>query len=48
VGTGNVVYQQTAPTITFTGSRGVGKLQDRSIVISSDGKRRVRTDFIPQ
>jgi LPS export ABC transporter protein LptC len=48
VGTGNVVYQQTDPAIKFTGSRGVGKLQDRSIVISSDGKRRVRTDFIPQ
>lgn len=48
VGTGNVVYQQTAPTLKFTGSRGVGKLQDQSIVISSDGKRRVQTDFIPQ
>jgi LPS export ABC transporter protein LptC len=48
IGTGNVVYQQTDPTIKFTGSRGVGKLQDRSIVISSDGKRRVQTDFIPQ
>jgi LPS export ABC transporter protein LptC len=48
VGTGNVVYQQTAPTIKFTGTRGVGKLQDQSIVISSDGKRRVQTDFIPQ
>jgi LPS export ABC transporter protein LptC len=48
VGTGNVVYQQTDPAIKFTGSRGVGKLQDRSIVISSDGKRRVQTDFIPQ
>jgi LPS export ABC transporter protein LptC len=48
VGTGNVVYQQVDPAIKFTGSRGVGKLQDRSIVISSDGKRRVQTDFIPQ
>jgi LPS export ABC transporter protein LptC len=48
VGTGNVVYQQTAPTLKFTGTRGVGKLQDQSIVISSDGKRRVQTDFIPQ
>jgi LPS export ABC transporter protein LptC len=48
VGTGNVVYQQTAPTIKFTGTRGVGKLQDQSIVISSDGKRRVQTNFIPQ
>ncbi len=48
VGTGNVVYQQTAPSIKFTGTRGVGKLQDQSIVISSDGKRRVQTDFIPQ
>jgi LPS export ABC transporter protein LptC len=48
VGTGNVVYQQIDPTIKFTGSRGVGKLQDQSIVISSDGKRRVQTEFVPQ
>jgi LPS export ABC transporter protein LptC len=48
VGTGNVVYQQVDPAIKFTGTRGVGKLQDRSIVVSSDGKQRVQTEFIPQ
>ncbi|AFY91575.1 LPS export ABC transporter periplasmic protein LptC [Chamaesiphon minutus] len=47
-GTGNVVYQQVDPAIKFTGTRGVGKLQDRSIVVSSDGKQRVQTEFIPQ
>jgi LPS export ABC transporter protein LptC len=47
VGTGNVVYQQTSPLITFSGTRGVGKLQDQSIVVSSEGKRQVRTDFVP-
>jgi hypothetical protein len=48
VGTGNVVYQQIDPVIKFTGTRGIGKLQDRSIVVSSDGKQRVRTEFIPK
>jgi LPS export ABC transporter protein LptC len=47
VGTGNVVYQQINPVIKFTGTRGIGKLQDRSIVVSSDGKQRVQTEFIP-
>ncbi|NJR31949.1 MAG: LPS export ABC transporter periplasmic protein LptC [Chamaesiphon sp. CSU_1_12] len=47
-GTGNVVYQQVDPAIKFTGTRGVGKLQDRSIVVSGDGKQRVQTEFIPQ
>jgi LPS export ABC transporter protein LptC len=46
VGTGNVVYQQIDPVIKFTGARGVGKLQDRSIVVSG-GKQQVRTEFIP-
>jgi LPS export ABC transporter protein LptC len=46
IGTGNVVYQQIDPLIKFTGTRGVGKLQDRSIVVSG-GKQQVRTDFIP-
>jgi LPS export ABC transporter protein LptC len=48
VGTGNVVYQQISPLITFSGTRGVGKLQDQSIVVSSDGKQQVRTDFVPE
>ncbi len=48
VGTGNVVYQQTDPVIKFAGTRGIGKLQDRSIVVSGDGKQQVRTEFIPE
>lgn len=48
VGTGNVVYQQVSPLIKFIGTRGVGKLQDQSIVVSSDGKQQVRTEFVPE
>jgi LPS export ABC transporter protein LptC len=48
VGTGNVVYQQIDPVIKFTGTRSVGKLQDQSIVVTSDNKQQVRTDFIPK
>jgi LPS export ABC transporter protein LptC len=48
VGTGNVVYQQVDPVIKFIGTRAVGKLQDRSIVVSSDGKQQVQTEFIPK
>jgi LPS export ABC transporter protein LptC len=48
VGTGNVVYQQIDPSIKFTGTRGVGKLQDRSIIVSSDGKKQVQTEFVPE
>jgi LPS export ABC transporter protein LptC len=47
IGTGNVVYQQLDPVIKFTGTRGVGKLQDRSIVVSG-GAKQVRTEFIPK
>lgn len=45
--TGNVVYQQTDPVVKFTGTRSVGKLQDRSIVVSGGTKQQVRTEFIP-
>lgn len=48
VGTGNVVYQQVSPLIKFIGTRGVGKLQDQSLVVSSDGKQQVRTEFVPE
>jgi LPS export ABC transporter protein LptC len=48
VGTGNVVYQQVRPQIKFTGNRGVGKLQDQSIVISSDRRQQVRTEITPK
>jgi LPS export ABC transporter protein LptC len=48
VGTGNVLYQQVDPLIKFTGTRGVGKLQDKSIFVSSNSKQQVRTEFIPK
>lgn len=48
IGTGNVVYQQIDPIIKFIGIRGVGKLQDRSIVVSGGKNQQVRTEFIPQ
>ena len=48
IGTGNVVYQQTNPQIKFTGSRGIGKLQDQSVVISSDQRGQVRTEVTPK
>ena len=48
VGTGNVVYQQINPLIKFTGTRGVGKLQDKSVVVSSEGKKQVQTEFVPK
>jgi lipopolysaccharide assembly outer membrane protein LptD (OstA) len=48
VGTGNVVYQQTTPQIKFTGNRGVGKLQDQSIVITSERPQQVQTEIIPK
>ena len=47
IGTGNVVYQQIDPVIKFTGTRSVGKLQDRSIVVTGGSKQQVRTEFIP-
>jgi LPS export ABC transporter protein LptC len=49
VGTGNVMYQQVDPLIKFTGTRGVGRLQDQSIsVTSNNSKQQVRTEFIPR
>jgi LPS export ABC transporter protein LptC len=48
IGTGNIVYQQTQPSIRFTGNRSVGKLQDQSIVVTSDRQHQVQTDIIPK
>jgi LPS export ABC transporter protein LptC len=48
IGTGNVMYQQTNPQVKFTGNRGVGKLQDQSIVVSSDNKQQVQTEIVPK
>jgi LPS export ABC transporter protein LptC len=48
IGTGNIIYQQTQPSIRFTGNRSVGKLQDQSIVVTSDREHQVQTDIIPK
>jgi LPS export ABC transporter protein LptC len=48
IGTGNIIYQQTQPSIKFTGDRSVGKLQDQSIVVTSDRQRQVQTEIIPK
>ncbi len=47
IGTGNIIYQQIQPPIKFTGTRCVGKLQDQSIVVSSDRQQRVQTEIVP-
>jgi LPS export ABC transporter protein LptC len=48
IATGSVAYQQTNPEIKFTGTRGVGKLQDQSIVVTSDNSRGVQTEIDPE
>jgi LPS export ABC transporter protein LptC len=48
VATGNVVYNQTQPQIKFSGTRGVGKLQDQSVVVTSDRSKQVQTEIIPE
>ncbi len=48
IGTGNVMYQQTNPQVKFTGNRGVGKLQDQSIVVSGNNKQQVQTEIVPK
>jgi LPS export ABC transporter protein LptC len=47
VATGNVNYRQTKPDIKFSGSRGIGKLQDQSIVVSG-GAAGVKTEIVPE
>lgn len=45
---GNVMYQQVNPPFSTTGPTAVGKLQDKSIVVSSSGAgNRVVTEIIP-
>jgi LPS export ABC transporter protein LptC len=45
VAEGDVVYDQTNPTVNLKGPRAVGKLQNQTIVVSGG---RVVTEFIPQ
>lgn len=44
---GNVIYQQINPPFNTTGSTAVGKLQDKSVVVSSGTGNRVVTEIIP-
>jgi LPS export ABC transporter protein LptC len=48
IGSGNIIYQQTEPSIRFTGDRSIGKLQDQSIVVTSDRQHQVQTEIIPK
>jgi LPS export ABC transporter protein LptC len=44
---GNITYNQTDPPLTTRGNRAIGKLQDQTIVVSSDNNRQVETEFQP-
>jgi LPS export ABC transporter protein LptC len=48
IATGSVNYQQTNPEVKFRGTRGVGKLQDQSIVVTGDNNRGVQTEIDPE
>lgn len=44
---GNVIYQQIDPLLSFTGSKAVGILQQKNIVVSSQQGKQVVTEIIP-
>ncbi|NEP09919.1 MAG: LPS export ABC transporter periplasmic protein LptC [Symploca sp. SIO2C1] len=44
---GNVIYQQTDPVFSTKGETAVGRLEDKSIVVSSGVGERVVTEIIP-
>jgi LPS export ABC transporter protein LptC len=44
---GNVIYEQTSPKLNLTGDKAVGKLQNNSVVVTSNNKQRVITNIIP-
>jgi len=44
---GNVIYQQTDPIFSTKGETAVGRLEDKSIVVSSGAGERVVTEIIP-
>jgi LPS export ABC transporter protein LptC len=48
IATGHVVYNQANPQVQFFGVRGVGKLQDQSVVVTGNSSRRVKTVIIPE
>lgn len=45
---GNVIYQQTNPQFVATGSKAVGKLTEKSMVVTSSKGERVVTEIIPE
>lgn len=44
---GNVIYQQTKPVFSTKGETAVGRLEDKSIVVSGGAGERVVTEIIP-
>ena len=44
---GNVIYQQTEPVFSTKGETAVGRLEDKSIVVSGGAGERVVTEIIP-
>lgn len=44
---GNVIYQQSEPQFVATGNKAIGKLSEKNITVSSNGKERVVTEIIP-
>jgi LPS export ABC transporter protein LptC len=46
-GQGGVRYQQTNPQLVLTGTTGVGKLQDQTVVVTGSDRQLVETEIIP-
>lgn len=44
---GNVIYEQANPKLNLTGDKAVGKLQNNSVVVTSNNEQRVITNIIP-
>ena len=44
---GNITYHQSDPLLTLTGTKAVGKLTDRTLVVSGGSSNRVVTEIIP-
>ncbi len=44
---GNVIYQQSEPQFVATGNKAIGKLSEKNITVSSNGRERVVTEIIP-
>jgi LPS export ABC transporter protein LptC len=44
---GNVIYDRVNPKLNLTGDKAVGKLQDNSVVVTSNDRQRVITNIIP-